>query len=75
MQEMTEIRYQRMRCGNGHERVVGFYELLEAGTPGKHVSFIRPALGEVLPSYDGAWRDDGQLARCPCGAEFITMRT
>ena len=67
----TEDRRVRMRCANGHERTIELFDLVEEGSV-RHVACVRPALTEVFPSYDGIWRDDGQLPRCPCGAEFVT---
>ena len=64
-------RRTRMRCVNGHERTIGFYELEEEGQPVRHVAYVRAALQEAFPSYDGVWRDDGELPRCPCGAGFV----
>lgn len=61
----------RIRCANGHERTIDFHDYANTGKPVQHVAFVRPALGELFPSYEGVWRDDGQLPRCPCGAGFV----
>ena len=70
MEHINE-RHTRMRCAAGHERTVEFFDHVEAGKPVRHVACVRPTLGEVFPSYEGVWRDDGQLPRCPCGAGFV----
>ena len=64
-------RYTRMRCANGHERTIGFYDLVEIGRPVRRVAYVRAALVEAFDGTVDVWRDDGALPRCPCGAPFL----
>lgn len=64
-------RYTRMRCAVGHERTIGFYDLVESGQPVRHVAYVCAALGEVFDGTMDIWRDDDTLPKCPCGVEFV----
>lgn len=70
MAQVTD-RHVWMRCTNGHERRIDFRDYLDPGNRVRHVACVAAAFGEVFPSYDGIWCDDGNLPKCPCGAHFV----
>lgn len=66
-------RQARMRCARGHERTIEFYDLAEEGLPVRRVAYVRAALGEAFHGTMDIWRDNGELPRCPCGAQFVGL--
>lgn len=71
----TNERRAKARCANGHDRILGFYDLTESGKYVRHVAYVRAALGEVFGGNMDIWRDDGTLPKCPCGADFTRPAT